>query len=957
VTESASRRLVIVESPAKAKTIASYLGPGYEVEASVGHIRDLPNPSELPVDMKKGPYGRFAVDVDNDFDPYYVVDPDKRKKVTELKRALKDADELLLATDEDREGEAIAWHLLQVLKPKVPVRRMVFHEITKEAIQRAANETRELDQSLVDAQETRRILDRLYGYEVSPVLWRKVRQGLSAGRVQSVATRLVVERERERMAFRAASYWDVTGRFDAAGESFTARLTALDGTRIATGRDFGDDGLLKSSVTHLDEAGARAVAEAVAAASATVADVSEKPYSRRPSAPFTTSTLQQEASRKLRLSSRNAMRVAQRLYENGYITYMRTDSTTLSESALTAARSQARDMYGEEYVPASPRRYEKKAANAQEAHEAIRPAGDTFRTPAQVAGELRGEDFALYELIWKRTVASQMADAKGSTASVKLTVPTSGAPVGGDATTTAEFSASGTVITFRGFLAAYEEGRDDDERAAAQLREEDRRLPKLTEGGSLDVTDAQADGHETSPPARYTEATLVKAMEELGIGRPSTYAATVATIQDRGYVGTRGNALVPRWLAFAVTRLLEEHFSSLVDYRFTASMEADLDAIARGDAGRVEWLQKFYFGDSAESAAGLRHLVENLGDIDAREISTVRLGDNMVVRVGRYGPYVQEEVPEGVDPATGEITGADPKEARRASITDDIAPDEMTPAKARELLEQASDDGRVLGTNPETGREVVAKAGRYGPYVTEVLTEAESEAKTKVKPKTGSLFKGMDLATIDLDVALRLLSLPRVVGTDAEGVEITAQNGRYGPYLKKGTDSRSLATEDQIFDITLDEALAIYAQPKQRGRAAAKPPLAELGEDPVSGRPVVVKDGRFGPYVTDGETNATLKRDDDPEKISPERGYELLAEKRAKGPTTRKKTTKKSAKKTTKKAPAKKAAASKSATVKSTASKSTAATSAGGKGRATSKTGSAAGAAKTAGPLHTSSES
>jgi len=957
VTESASRRLVIVESPAKAKTIASYLGPGYEVEASVGHIRDLPNPSELPVDMKKGPYGRFAVDVDNDFDPYYVVDPDKRKKVTELKRALKDADELLLATDEDREGEAIAWHLLQVLKPKVPVRRMVFHEITKEAIQRAANETRELDQSLVDAQETRRILDRLYGYEVSPVLWRKVRQGLSAGRVQSVATRLVVERERERMAFRAASYWDVTGRFDAAGESFTARLTALDGTRIATGRDFGDDGLLKSSVTHLDEAGARAVAEAVAAATATVADVSEKPYSRRPSAPFTTSTLQQEASRKLRLSSRNAMRVAQRLYENGYITYMRTDSTTLSESALIAARSQARDMYGEEYVPASPRRYEKKAANAQEAHEAIRPAGDTFRTPAQVAGELRGEDFALYELIWKRTVASQMADAKGSTASVKLTVPTSGAPVGGDATTTAEFSASGTVITFRGFLAAYEEGRDDDERAAAQLREEDRRLPKLTEGGSLDVTDAQADGHETSPPARYTEATLVKAMEELGIGRPSTYAATVATIQDRGYVGTRGNALVPRWLAFAVTRLLEEHFSSLVDYRFTASMEADLDAIARGDAGRVEWLQKFYFGDSAESAAGLRHLVENLGDIDAREISTVRLGDNMVVRVGRYGPYVQEEVPEGVDPATGEITGADPKEARRASITDDIAPDEMTPAKARELLEQASDDGRVLGTNPETGREVVAKAGRYGPYVTEVLTEAESEAKTKVKPKTGSLFKGMDLATIDLDVALRLLSLPRVVGTDAEGVEITAQNGRYGPYLKKGTDSRSLATEDQIFDITLDEALAIYAQPKQRGRAAAKPPLAELGEDPVSGRPVVVKDGRFGPYVTDGETNATLKRDDDPEKISPERGYELLAEKRAKGPTTRKKTTKKSAKKTTKKAPAKKVAASKSATVKSTASKSTAGTSAGGKGRATSKTGSAAGAAKTAGPLHTSSES
>ncbi|MDO5627648.1 MAG: type I DNA topoisomerase [Mobilicoccus sp.] len=900
------RRLVIVESPAKAKTIAGYLGDSYEVEASVGHIRDLPNPSELPTDMKKGPYGRFAVDVDNGFDPYYVVDADKKKKVTELKRALKEADELLLATDEDREGEAIAWHLLEVLKPKVPVKRMVFHEITKEAIQRAANETRDLDTDLVDAQETRRILDRLYGYEVSPVLWRKVRQGLSAGRVQSVATRMVVERERERMAFRSASYWDVTATFDTRGQAegttdvFTAKLHSLDGTRIAAGRDFADDGTLKSAVTHLDEAGARAVAEAVSGATATVSEVSEKPYSRRPSAPFTTSTLQQEASRKLRLSSRNAMRVAQRLYENGYITYMRTDSTTLSESAITAARSQARDMYGEEYVPGSPRRYEKKSANAQEAHEAIRPAGDRFRTPAQVAGELRGEDFALYELIWKRTIASQMADAKGSTATVRLQAPTSGAQVAGAATRTAEFSVSGTVITFRGFLAAYEEGRDEDERAAAAEREQERRLPKLREGADVAVTQADADGHETNPPARYTEATLVKAMEEMGIGRPSTYAATVATIQDRGYVGTRGTALVPTWLAFAVTRLLEEHFSNLVDYRFTASMEADLDAIARGDARRVDWLQRFYFGDDATNAEGLRALVDDLGEIDAREISTVRLGDNMVVRVGRYGPYVQEEVPAGVDPATGEVTGEAPAKEKRASITDDIAPDEMTPAKARELLEQASDDGRSLGTNPESGREVVAKAGRYGPYVTEVLTDAESElkGKNKPKPKTGSLFKDMDLATIELDTALKLLSLPRVVGTDAEGVEITAQNGRYGPYLKKGTDSRSLTSEAQIFDITVEEALAIYAQPKQRGRAAAKPPLAELGEDPVSGRPVVVKDGRFGPYVTDGETNATLRRDDDPEKISPERGYELLAEKRAKGPTTRKKATKKSTKKT-----------------------------------------------------------
>ncbi|WP_168583231.1 type I DNA topoisomerase [Gephyromycinifex aptenodytis] len=931
------KRLVIVESPAKAKTIAGYLGAGYEVEASVGHIRDLPNPSELPADMKKGPYGRFAVDVDNGFDPYYVVDADKRKKVTELKRLLKDADELFLATDEDREGEAIAWHLLEVLKPKVPVHRMVFHEITKEAIQRAVGQTRELDVHLVDAQETRRILDRLYGYEVSPVLWRKVRQGLSAGRVQSVATRLVVERERERMAFRVASYWDVTGRFDAAGEAFSARLAALDGARVATGRDFGDDGLLKnSSLVHLDEQGATALAEAAQGAVASVTDVAEKPYSRRPSAPFTTSTLQQEAGRKLRLSSRNAMRVAQRLYENGYITYMRTDSTTLSDSALTAARSQARDMYGEEYVPATPRRYEKKVKNAQEAHEAIRPAGDRFRTPAQVAGELRGEDFALYELIWKRTLASQMADAKGSTATVKLSVPTLGAQIGGKATQTAEFSASGTVITFRGFLAAYEEGRDEEQSAVAAVREQDRRLPQLTRGNDLNVTSAQADGHETAPPARYTEATLIKAMEELGIGRPSTYAATVATIQDRGYVGQRGTALVPTWLAFAVTRLLEEHFPKLVDYEFTASMEEDLDEIARGDQKRSEWLRRFYFGDEANSAEGLRNLVDHLGEIDARAISTIDIGGGMVVRVGRYGPYVEEVVPAGVDPATGEVApetvvGDEPATPRRATISDEIAPDEMTPEKARELLETASDDGRSLGQHPETGREIIAKAGRYGPYVTEVLSDEEAalKGKNKIKPKTASLFSDMELSSIELDTAVKLLSLPRTVGQDAEGIPITAQNGRYGPYLKKGTDSRSLTSEAQIFDITLEEALAIYAQPKQRGRAAAKPPLAELGEDPVSGRPVVVKDGRFGPYVTDGETNATLRRDDDPETITAARGFELLAEKRAKGPTTRRKSTAK--KSTAKKSTAKKSTAKKSTTKKSTATKSAGTKTAGAK--------------------------
>ena len=923
--KTSGRKLVIVESPAKAKKIGEYLGKGYDVDASVGHIRDLPVPRDMPADMKKGPYAKFAVDVDNGFDPYYVVDPDKRKKVAELKRLLKNADELLLATDEDREGEAIAWHLLEVLKPKVPVRRMVFHEITKEAIIRAANETRELDTRLVDAQETRRILDRLYGYEVSPVLWRKVRQGLSAGRVQSVATRIVVERERERMAFRRASYWDVEGDFapdSAAAQAFTARLSMVDGLRVATGRDFSDDGSLKgsslkgSAVVQLDEVAANLIANAVMDdASVKVTDVAEKPYTRRPYAPFTTSTLQQEASRKLRLSSKNAMRVAQRLYENGYITYMRTDSTTLSEAALTAARGQARDMYGAEFVPDSPRRYEKKVKNAQEAHEAIRPAGDRFRTPAQVAGELRGEEFALYELIWKRTVASQMADARGSTATVKLGATLADGRV-------VEFSASGTVISFRGFLAAYEEGRDDDATARAQAADEERRLPKLSAGVPLDVLQAQASGHETSPPARYTEATLVKSMEEKGIGRPSTYAATVGTIQDRGYVNSRGSALIPTWLAFAVTRLLEEHFSKLVDYDFTASMEEDLDRIANGEEQRVDWLKRFYFGEESTSVEGLRHLVADLGEIDAREISTIPIGEGIVVRVGRYGPYVEETTPPGVDPATGEVAAGATGESRRATISDNIAPDEMTPAMARELLEAAADDGRVLGQDPETGRDIVAKAGRYGPYVTEVLPEdvAALKGKAKVKPRTASLFKDMELASLDIDTALQLLTLPRSLGKDpAEGEEITAQNGRYGPYLKKGTDSRSIQAESQLFTITLEEALAIYAQPKQHGRAAAAP-LKELGDDPVSGRPMVVKEGRFGAYVTDGETNATLRKDDQPETITPERGAELLAEKRSRGPVTRKRAAKKTAKKSATKKTAKKSA-KKSAT-KKTAKKS-----------------------------------
>lgn len=898
---SAGRKLVIVESPAKARTIAGYLGDGYDVEASVGHIRDLPQPSELPADMKKGPFGKFAVDVENGFAPYYVVDADKKKKVAELKKLLKESDELFLATDEDREGEAIAWHLLAELKPKVPVKRMVFHEITREAITRALENTRELDQSLVDAQETRRILDRLYGYEVSPVLWRKVRQGLSAGRVQSVATRLVVERERERMAFVAADYWDVTGTFavaDADEPQFTARLTGVGGERVASGRDFDDRGQIKGrGVVALDEARAQALVAGLDGAAFAVQSLETKPYTRRPAAPFTTSTLQQEASRKLRMSSRQAMRTAQGLYENGYITYMRTDSPVLSTQAVDAARRQAAELYGAEYVPDAPRVYTSKAKGAQEAHEAIRPAGDHFRTPAQVARELSGDQFKLYELIWKRTVASQMADARGQTASVRLAA--TARPAGAEPVETV-FSASGTVITFRGFLAAYEEGRDVDryDEASGQEKtaEKDARLPQMAQGDPLTGTDLSADGHRTSPPPRYTEASLVKALEERGIGRPSTYAATIGVIQDRGYVTGRGQALVPTWLAFAVTRLLEENFDRLVDYSFTAEMEEDLDAIAAGQKDRVAWLTEFYFGDRAASATGgLRGIVENLGEIDAREVNSIDIGDGITLRVGRYGPYIE---------APGEGPDDDP---RRASVPDDLAPDELTVAKAHELFETQPEGDKVLGTDPTTGTPIVARSGRYGPYVTEVLPEPELDpdlsaaARKKAlaalpKPRTGSLFKSMSLATVTLDDALRLLSLPRVVGVDPEsGAEITAQNGRYGPYLKKGTDSRTLVSEEQLFDITLEEALAIYAQPKRGRGQTATPPLRELGTDPTSGKPIVVKDGRFGAYVTDGETNRTLPRDVTPESITPEQAVELLAEKRAAGPAKKRTTARKPA--------------------------------------------------------------
>ena len=970
-----STKLVIVESPNKVRSIAGYLGPEFDVEASVGHIRDLPQPSELPATMKKGSYGKFAVDVEDDFTPYYVVNPDKKKTVAQLKKALKEADELYLATDDDREGEAIAWHLQQVLKPKVPVRRMVFTEITREAVTRALSNTRDLDIHLVDAQETRRILDRLVGYEVSPVLWRKVRAGLSAGRVQSVATRLVVERERERMAFRSASYWgveatfstvlsavDVTARQEA---SFTARLVTLDGRRVATGRDFNDDGqlrpaALKASVVHLHQVGAAAVAEGISRGEPRVAGVEDKPYKRRPAAPFTTSTLQQEASRKLRMNPRETMRVAQGLYENGFITYMRTDSTVLSGQAVAAARSQVAELYGAEYVPERPRVYASKSKGAQEAHEAIRPAGDHFRTPAQVSGELTGAQFRLYELIWKRTVASQMADAVGSTATVTVEVPLT--PAAGESRdsgptfSTAGLTASGTVITFRGFLAAYEEGRDaeryQDDSGASAKDAKDVRLPAMITGQELAALTAEASGHETTPPPRYTEASLVKALEEREIGRPSTYAATMSTISDRGYVDHRGQALVPTWLAFAVTRLLEENFTELVDYDFTASMERDLDRIAAGEEDRVAWLRRFYNGQGASDAVaqeiaqaassgevdaaaasaaelraqGLKGLVDNLGEIDARAVNSIEIGEGITLRVGRYGPYLEDA------------------EGKRANVPADLAPDELTVDKARELFTRAADDGRELGVDPVSGHVIIAKDGRYGPYVTEVLPEPEEtteaeETKTaktaqstkakkttkaaKPKPRTASLLRSMDLSTVTLEQALDLLSLPRVVGQDPEsGADITAQNGRYGPYLKKGTDSRSLETEEQIFTVTLEQALEIFAQPKRRrGQAAARGPLRELGQDPATEKPVVIKDGRFGPYITDGQTNVTVPRSEDPATISAERAFELLADKRAKGPakkrTTRKTTTRKTvakkttAKKTTAKTATSKAAASK----------------------------------------------
>jgi DNA topoisomerase I len=909
-----AKPLVIVESPAKARTIAGLLGPGYVVESSVGHIRDLPRRAqEVPSAYRGEGWARLGVDVDNGFKPLYVVAPEKKDVVAKLKSLVKQASEVYLATDEDREGESIAWHLSEVLSPTVPVKRMVFHEITPQAIERAVQEWRDLDRRLVDAQEARRILDRLYGYEVSPVLWKKVMPRLSAGRVQSVATRMVVERERQRMVFRAGTWWDLEGTFAPGAEptaegngrnggpSFGATLAAVGGTPVATGRDFSETGeLTGQGVKLLAEAEASALAEGLAGQPFTVTSVTEKPYRRSPAPPFMTSTLQQEASRKLRFSAQRSMQVAQRLYEQGWITYMRTDSTTLSDQALAAARTQATELYGAEYVPDGPRRYERKVKNAQEAHEAIRPAGEVFRTPEEASRQLHGDDRGLYELIWMRTVASQMVDATGSSAQVRLV----GTPAGAGQSERAEFSASGTVISFPGFLRAYVEGSDDPE---AELAERDVQLPPLSEGDQVRALSLEPKSHSTQPPPRYTEASLVKALEEQGVGRPSTYASIIGTIQDRGYVWKKATALVPSFTAFAVVGLLERYFGDLVDYGFTATMEDELDEIAQGEQEALPWLTRFYFGEpgvadgnggEVDMRRGLKEdVAAHLGQIDAREVNSIPIGDDgagreIVVRVGRYGPYLQR----------GE---------ERASVPEDLPPDELTVDKAEELLAAPSGD-RTLGTDPETGLPVLARSGRFGPYIQ--LGEADNG-----KPRTASLFKSMSLDTIDLAQALQLLRLPRVVGTDpATGEEIEALNGRFGPYLKKGKDTRSLETEEQLFAVTVDEALALFAQPKQRRGRSAAAPLRELGTDPDSGAPVVLRSGRYGPYVTDGTTNASLRRGDDPESISIERAAELLAERRAAGPSKR---ARGATKAPAKKAATKKAAGTKAATKKAAGTK------------------------------------
>ena len=932
-------KLVIVESPTKAKKIGGYLGSEYTVMASVGHIRDLAQPSQVPA-ADKTKFGKFGVDVEDGFKPYYIVDGNKKKTVSELKSALKKADTLYLATDEDREGEAIAWHLVQTLKPKVPVKRMVFHEITKEAIKASLDNTRDVDDDMVDAQETRRILDRLYGYELSPVLWRKVGPGLSAGRVQSVATRLIVERERERMAFVRAPYWDVTATLeapDADGNNvaFESRMVSLGGRRLAGSKDFGADGKLtaagaKDRVVQLDEAQASAIAHALEFATFTVASMETKPYRRRPVPPFTTSTLQQTAGNRLGMSSRQTMRAAQGLYENGYITYMRTDSVTLSQEAIAAAREAVVKHFGENYLSDAPKQYATKTAGAQEAHECIRPAGAKFRDPAEIASKVPADQLKLYTLIWQRTLACQMADATGSTATVRLSAPT-------ESNGEAMFQASGTVIEFPGFMKATGEGR----RASAESKKGDAAgsveqaaqsgksskadkksddnvsLPPMNPGDALAAVAVGADGHETQPPARYTEASLVKTLEQKEIGRPSTYASIISTIIDRGYVYERGRALIPSWLAFSVVKLLETKFPRYVDYEFTADMESGLDQIASGQETGRNWLTRFYFGSgegAAQSAdeahAGLQQQVAQLGEIDAREINTIEIGDGLHVRVGRYGPYLEDV--NHLD---------DEGNPKRASLPDTLAPDELTVEVGHDLIENHSGGPRALGVDPVSGGTVEVRNGRFGPYVALVMPSADAGAdgdvagdgkpkkvksakKTADRPKMASLFKTMSPESLTLDDALRLLSLPREVGSyeeanaqtgEVQTVVVQANNGRYGPYLTKTgadgkSDTRSLASEDEIFTVDLDKAKELFAQPKYgrgRGRGAAKPPLRELGVDPETQKQVTIKEGFYGAYITDGETNRTLPKQYAPESIEPAEAFRLLAEKRAQGPSKR----------------------------------------------------------------------
>ena len=932
-------KLVIVESPTKAKKIGGYLGSEYTVMASVGHIRDLAQPSQVPA-ADKTKFGKFGVDVEDGFKPYYIVDGNKKKTVSELKSALKKADTLYLATDEDREGEAIAWHLVQTLKPKVPVKRMVFHEITKEAIKASLDNTRDVDDDMVDAQETRRILDRLYGYELSPVLWRKVGPGLSAGRVQSVATRLIVERERERMAFVRAPYWDVTATLeapDADGNNvaFDSRMVSLGGRRLAGSKDFGADGKLtaagaKDQVVQLDEAQASAIAQALEFATFTVASMETKPYRRRPVPPFTTSTLQQTAGNRLGMSSRQTMRAAQGLYENGYITYMRTDSVTLSQEAIAAAREAVVKHFGENYLSDAPKQYATKTAGAQEAHECIRPAGAKFRDPAEIASKVPADQLKLYTLIWQRTLACQMADATGSTATVRLSAPT-------ESNGEAMFQASGTVIEFPGFMKATGEGR----RASAESKKSDAAesveqaaqsgksskankksddnvsLPPMNPGDALAAVAVDADGHETQPPARYTEASLVKTLEQKEIGRPSTYASIISTIIDRGYVYERGRALIPSWLAFSVVKLLETKFPRYVDYEFTADMESGLDQIASGQETGRNWLTRFYFGSgegAAQSAdeahAGLQQQVAQLGEIDAREINTIEIGDGLHVRVGRYGPYLEDV--NHLD---------DEGNPKRASLPDTLAPDELTVEVGHDLIENHSGGPRALGVDPVSGGTVEVRNGRFGPYVALVMPSADAGAdgdvagdgkpkkgksakKAADRPKMASLFKTMSPESLTLDDALRLLSLPREVGSyeeadsqtgEVQTVAVQANNGRYGPYLTKTgadgkSDTRSLASEDEIFTVDLDKAKELFAQPKYgrgRGRGAAKPPLRELGVDPETQKQVTIKEGFYGAYITDGETNRTLPKQYAPESIEPAEAFRLLAEKRAQGPSKR----------------------------------------------------------------------